>query len=319
VCATIENTENFAICYRFGFNGKENENEWDGQVGSKLDFGARIYDSRLGRWLAIDPLKHAFPGWTPYRGFLDNPIVHVDKEGKVEWEVITIKFEGTGEEMKIRRVKSDLVMHDGKVHMVGGSGVYHDEYWAYDFETVYTITIKKDGTCEKSSPQYNILYENGVKDEDYAFTKRRKGETETEFTNYSLFGSGDSQPDGFYLTSKDGGGKYTTEDLAWYDPKRLDVQGLLDLFSLGIKAWKVKLPKADLEKLRVIASGYNDADKLQKKVKEEENETVPSPQKHESDSTWSGRTKKSDGIWYDTRNSNKDGGYGYTKSKDQSN
>ncbi len=33
--------------YRFGFNGKENDNEIQGD-GNSYDFGARIYDSRLG-------------------------------------------------------------------------------------------------------------------------------------------------------------------------------------------------------------------------------------------------------------------------------
>ena len=40
--------------YRFGFNGKENDNEVKGS-GNSIDFGARIYDPRLGRFLSIDP------------------------------------------------------------------------------------------------------------------------------------------------------------------------------------------------------------------------------------------------------------------------
>ena len=48
--------------YRYSFNGKESDNEWSSVTGSSLDFGARIYDSRLGRWLACDPLaiKYSF-------------------------------------------------------------------------------------------------------------------------------------------------------------------------------------------------------------------------------------------------------------------
>jgi hypothetical protein len=34
--------------YCFGFNGMEQDNEVQGQ-GNAYDFGARIYDSRLGR------------------------------------------------------------------------------------------------------------------------------------------------------------------------------------------------------------------------------------------------------------------------------
>lgn len=36
--------------YRFGYSGYERENDAAGQ-GAEIDFGARIYDSRLGRIL----------------------------------------------------------------------------------------------------------------------------------------------------------------------------------------------------------------------------------------------------------------------------
>jgi RHS repeat-associated protein len=51
--------------YRFGFNGKENDNEMK-SIGNSLDFGARIYDSRIGRWLSLDPLQAKYPDLTPY-------------------------------------------------------------------------------------------------------------------------------------------------------------------------------------------------------------------------------------------------------------
>ncbi|MFO7879357.1 MAG: RHS repeat-associated core domain-containing protein, partial [Bacteroidales bacterium] len=56
--------------YRFGFNGKEKDPEWTGQQGSHLDFGARIYDSRIGRWTAVDPKAAKYPGWSPYSAFI---------------------------------------------------------------------------------------------------------------------------------------------------------------------------------------------------------------------------------------------------------
>ncbi|MFH2095809.1 MAG: hypothetical protein ABIJ16_08895, partial [Bacteroidota bacterium] len=42
--------------HRFGFNGQEKDDEITGVTGSHLDFGARIYDARIGRLLSIDPL-----------------------------------------------------------------------------------------------------------------------------------------------------------------------------------------------------------------------------------------------------------------------
>ncbi len=69
--------------YLFGFNGKENDNEVKGE-GNSLDFGARIYDSRLGRWLSVDPLADDAPGWTPYRYCFNNPIKLIDPDGRSE-------------------------------------------------------------------------------------------------------------------------------------------------------------------------------------------------------------------------------------------
>ncbi|MBL0095414.1 MAG: hypothetical protein IPP46_02170 [Bacteroidetes bacterium] len=72
--------------YRFGFNGKEKDDEVKG-VGNSLDFGARIYDSRLGRWLSVDPLHKKYPNISPYVFCANNPIIYIDKDGR-DYELI---------------------------------------------------------------------------------------------------------------------------------------------------------------------------------------------------------------------------------------
>lgn len=67
--------------YRYGFNGKENDNEIKDN-GNSLDFGARIYDPRLGRWLSTDPLQAKYPGVSPYIFTFNNPIIFNDPDGK---------------------------------------------------------------------------------------------------------------------------------------------------------------------------------------------------------------------------------------------
>jgi RHS repeat-associated protein len=69
--------------YRFGFNGKENDNEVKGE-GNIIDFGERIYESRLGRWLAVDMAAKSSPGETPYRFGHNNPVRFLDPNG--QWE-----------------------------------------------------------------------------------------------------------------------------------------------------------------------------------------------------------------------------------------
>ncbi len=67
--------------YRFGFNGQEKDDEING-VGSSLNFGARILDTRIGKWYSIDPLQKTYPNLSPYCSMGNNPIRYVDSDGK---------------------------------------------------------------------------------------------------------------------------------------------------------------------------------------------------------------------------------------------
>jgi len=69
--------------YRYSFNGMEKLDEITNTTGGHLDFGARIYDARLGRWLACDPLAKEYTPISPYAFGLNNPIIFVDADGKV--------------------------------------------------------------------------------------------------------------------------------------------------------------------------------------------------------------------------------------------
>ncbi len=63
---------------RMGFNGMENDDEVYGN-NNALNFGARIYDPRLGRWMSIDYLTKAYAPISPYVYALDNPIIFMIK------------------------------------------------------------------------------------------------------------------------------------------------------------------------------------------------------------------------------------------------
>ncbi|SFD83906.1 RHS repeat-associated core domain-containing protein [Chitinophaga sp. CF118] len=62
--------------YRYGFNGKENDNETGTQ-----DYGLRIYDGRVGRFLSVDPITKSFPMLTPYQFASNSPVANVDLDG----------------------------------------------------------------------------------------------------------------------------------------------------------------------------------------------------------------------------------------------
>ena len=66
--------------FRYGFNGKENDNEVKGE-GNQQDYGMRIYDPRLGRFLSRDPLTYSYPYYTPYSFAGNKPIWCIDLDG----------------------------------------------------------------------------------------------------------------------------------------------------------------------------------------------------------------------------------------------
>ncbi|WP_344813453.1 RHS repeat-associated core domain-containing protein, partial [Chitinophaga oryziterrae] len=66
--------------YRYGFNGKENDNEVKGE-GNQQDYGLRVYDPRLGRFFSVDPLAPKYPELTPYQFASNTPMQAVDLDG----------------------------------------------------------------------------------------------------------------------------------------------------------------------------------------------------------------------------------------------
>lgn len=66
--------------YRYGFNGKEKTDEVSGN-GNDYDYGFRIYNPRLGRFLSVDPLFKGYPWLTPYQFAGNSPILNIDLDG----------------------------------------------------------------------------------------------------------------------------------------------------------------------------------------------------------------------------------------------
>tara|TARA_R110002050_G_scaffold77643_1_gene165737 strand:- start:624 stop:1424 length:801 start_codon:yes stop_codon:yes gene_type:complete len=98
--------------------------------GNSLDFGARIYDPRLGRFLSTDPLMSQNATWTPYGYALDNPIMFVDDNG--EWPGVTFMFleldAGVGFIHGVNHIRQSGVARDdvGKTHFIMVSEVFVD-------------------------------------------------------------------------------------------------------------------------------------------------------------------------------------------------
>jgi RHS repeat-associated protein len=66
--------------YRYGFNGKENDKDF-GNAQLIQDYGFRLYNPAIGKFLSVDPLTASYPFYTPYQFAGNMPIWAIDLDG----------------------------------------------------------------------------------------------------------------------------------------------------------------------------------------------------------------------------------------------
>ena len=64
---------------RYKFNGKELQT-----IGGLdlLDYGARMYDAKIARWLVQDPLAEKYYPFSAYNYCVNNPVINIDRDGR---------------------------------------------------------------------------------------------------------------------------------------------------------------------------------------------------------------------------------------------
>ena len=69
--------------YRYGFNGKEDDKDF-GDKQLIQDYGFRLYNPAIARFLSVDPLAPDYPWYTPYQFAGNKPIQNIDLDGLEE-------------------------------------------------------------------------------------------------------------------------------------------------------------------------------------------------------------------------------------------
>jgi len=157
-------TNNLSRAYRYGFNGMEKDDEVKG-AGNSYDFGARMLDTRLGRWLSLDPMLSTYPALSPYHFSMNSPILFKDKEGKTGIVTVQKNPDGGG------------IITISAVFYVTGRGVSEEEikkkvaqynadkgkvFKSYDAGDGYTVNfdvqfIAVSEECELTNPDENLI------------------------------------------------------------------------------------------------------------------------------------------------------------------
>jgi len=215
--------------YRYGFNGKENDNEMYGE-GNAYDFDNRIYNSRLVHWLSLDKLQAKRPGESPYFFCGGSPIVFIDPDGKdrIITTHITREFaDGTSVTITRTKVITGLDTYR-KVQIYDAHGKPTGKYEYHDiYETKSTIYNSKGEYAGGSA--------SSLTDTEVQFTSDNDLDTRWGRLVESAYDRNDRKEGhrksggGIAFTSKYGQGGGPTADFT--DAQMENIDGLMDIAS----------------------------------------------------------------------------------------
>jgi RHS repeat-associated protein len=141
--------------YRYGFNGKQNDNEIMGE-GNFQDYGMRMYNPRIGRFFNVDPLTTKYPMLTPFQFASNSPIAGIDLDGLEHYMVVDGQYLGkpansTNEELRIVS-KSDSQRNANNVDRI-----HKDAKVVYNTLPVYSYSLETKEVSKSSMTMQHFL------------------------------------------------------------------------------------------------------------------------------------------------------------------
>lgn len=218
---STSNSAAFTGFISYSFNGKEKDDEWNGTAGAAYDYGFRIYDARICKFLSVDPFASDYPWYSPYQFAGNQPIIAIDIDGLEPEYIITKNGKLTQPVMSLLNAALD-----------------------YDIPTMNnTIWVKADKKYFNKGFDAQIFCDIVYYQNPYEKGSATEGYTDKKWLNLIAHEGKHREQEGNYFVSMVGFGvAYINESLIqfatgnhWYDDNKYEVEAYnygLDVNSL---------------------------------------------------------------------------------------
>jgi RHS repeat-associated protein len=133
--------------YRYGFNGKEKDRDINSLTA--YDYGFRIYNPGIGKFLSVDPLAKQYTEWTPFQFAENSPIKFIDLDGQEHYDP---------------GIKPTGITHISLANTPGGIMEATPSYWAGQYYLYKTNSTNNTSyyTARRfyESGRYNGMYQD---------------------------------------------------------------------------------------------------------------------------------------------------------------
>ena len=179
--------------------------------GNSYDFGARMYDSRVGRWLSVDDLESKYPNLAPYNFVANMPIIAIDPDGKDIIIVYQWEYKGQSKMKQLKYSDGKLYTLDGKVWDGNGTGKTFFNAVKKDLNL-----LKNDHTDVKKvvNDLEDSFYNNFISNKNNTSSSKHKNQGDSD--NEGIIGGARALDETDNDEHKGKGGTWTI-----YDPFRL--------------------------------------------------------------------------------------------------
>jgi RHS repeat-associated protein len=197
--------------YRYGFNGKDNDNDVKGE-GNQQDYGMRIYDPRLVRFLSVDPITNQYPELTPYQFASNRTVQAKDLDGCEAYFNNSGEFVKWGED-KTNQAPVILVLNEKEIKIGLTITEFKNRVYWLSGEGASTLTLPYYAHAIKNAKSYGYHGEGFSEEKLYQVLWRDNKYDSKDF----LAGLPDEQHTNGYQSYKDAYSK--KDDLNLWDSK----------------------------------------------------------------------------------------------------